>query len=291
MRFAKFHGYGNDYVVLEATEARCAASPDDAESFGELVRRVCHRHYGAGADGVALIEKSEDETADYHLRIFNVDGGEAAMSGNGSRCAAAYLHYEGLWTADELRFATRAGVKRFRFRGREGNAFRFEAEIGRPQFASDAIPMLVDEKLKRVIDYDLPLSENERVRITALQVCNPNACIIVDSFDAIDWRRIGATIERHAQFPERTNVEFIKRLDDKTIEARVWERGVGETLASGTGACAAAIAACVNGLTGRRVTVKMPGGELQINWRESDGEVVLAGTAEAVYIGEFVAKR
>ncbi len=296
MRFVKFHGYGNDYLVFEAERLAGLGWRGGFERFGagepffEFVRRVCDRHYGAGSDGVAVVERlGEGDEADFRLRIFNPDGGEAAMSGNGSRCAAAYLHYEGLWSAEELRFDTRAGVKRYRLRGREGaGAFRFEAEIGRPLFDSASIPMMTLEPLAQVRDYPLALPCGETLSVTALQMCNPNCCVFLDDLERADWRRLGRAIESHGAFPERTNVEFIRVLDRADIEARVWERGAGETLSSGTGACAAAVASMVCGHTDRHVRVKMPGGLLEVLWREGDGEVLLTGVANVVYRGEWL---
>ena len=295
MRFLKFHGYGNDYLVFEAAELAPVSLKSgferhaEGDVFTEFVRRVCDRHFGAGSDGVAVVEPLKDDEggADFRLRIFNPDGGEAAMSGNGSRCAAAYLHHQGLWAGEELRFLTRAGVKRYALRERlGGGAFRFEAEIGRPRFDSPSIPMLTPEPLSEVRGYPLALEGDEIVKVTALQMCNPNCCVFVDDFERADWRRLGRTLESHAAFPERTNVEFVRVLDRADIEARVWERGAGETLSSGTGACAAAVASIVNGHTDRRLSVRMPGGLLQVLWRE-DGEVLLTGTAEFVYRGEW----
>jgi diaminopimelate epimerase len=295
MRFVKFHGYGNDYLVFEAAELAPAGLRGGFErhgeggSFVEFVRRVCDRHFGAGGDGVAVVEplKTGEGGADFRLRIFNPDGGEAAMSGNGSRCAAAYLHHEGLWGVEELKFLTRAGVKRYHLRERlGGGAFRFEAEIGRPLFDSASIPMLTPEPLAEVRGYALALEGGETVRVTALQMCNPNCCVFVDDFDRADWRRLGRTLESHPAFPERTNVEFVRVLDRAQVEARVWERGAEETLSSGTGACAAAVASIVNGHTDRRVRVRMPGGLLEVLWRD-DGEVLLTGTAQAIYRGEW----
>jgi diaminopimelate epimerase len=260
--------------------------------FGEFVRRVCDRHHGAGADGVAVVEKLEEGgEADFRLRIFNPDGGEAAMSGNGSRCAAAYLHYHDLWAAGELRFATRAGVKRYTLRERAGaGSFRFEAEIGRPRFDSASVPVLTLEPLAEVRSYPLALPDGETVEITALQMCNPNCVLFVEDFGQTDWRRLGRAIESHALFPERTNVEFVRVRDRAHVEARVWERGAGETLSSGTGACAAAVAAVLNGHVDRRVRVEMPGGLLEVHWRE-DGEVLLTGDAEVVYAGAWLKDR
>lgn len=290
MRFAKFHGYGNDYLVFEAAELKGVGLSAGFERVGagepffEFVKRVCDRHFGAGSDGVAVVEPLEEETADFRLRIFNPDGGEAAMSGNGSRCAAAYLHFAGLWKAPELRFSTRAGVKRYRLRARVGDSFRFEAEIGRPLFDSPSIPMLTGEPLALVRDYPLTVSQGETVKVAALQMCNPNCCVFADDLERTDWRRLGRAIESHAAFPERTNVEFIRIVDRANIEARVWERGAGETLSSGTGASAAAVASMVCGHTDRHVKVSMPGGLLEVLWRE-DGEVLLTGEAEVVYEG------
>jgi diaminopimelate epimerase len=295
MRFVKFHGYGNDYLVFEAGQLegvgwrggfeRFAAD----EPFGEFVKRVCDRHFGAGSDGVAVVEPlGAGAEADFRLRIFNPDGGEAAMSGNGSRCAASYLHFGGLWAGEELRFSTRAGVKRYRLRERKGaGSFRFEAEIGRPRFDSASIPMLTAEPRPEVREYPLTLPGGEIVPVTALQMCNPNCCAFVADLELTDWRRLGRAIESHELFPERTNVEFIRVLDRGNIEARVWERGAGETLSSGTGACAAAVASMVGGHTDRLVRVSMPGGLLEVLWRE-DGEVLLTGTAEVVYQGVWL---
>jgi diaminopimelate epimerase len=300
MRFTKFHGYGNDYLVFEAAQLEAFggrgadgrrgtfARFDAGEPFPEFVRRVCDRHFGAGADGIAVVERlPEGGAADFRLRIFNPDGSEAAMSGNGSRCAAAFLHFEGIWTAEELRFETRAGVKRFVLRGRPGSgAFRFEAEMGRPLFDSASVPILTLEPLPEVREYTLALPDGETVAVTALQMCNPNCCVFVEDFDRVDWRRLGRVIESHAAFPERTNVEFIRVVDRARIEARVWERGAGETLSSGTGACAAAVASMLGGHTDRHVRVQMPGGLLEV-LRRDDGEVLLTGTAEVVYRGEW----
>ena len=295
MRFVKFHGYGNDYLVFEASRLGGVGWRGGFERFGEgepfpdFVRRVCDRHFGAGSDGIAVVESlGGGGEADFRLRIFNPDGGEAAMSGNGSRCAAAYLHFEGLWSGEELRFSTRAGVKRYRLRGRpSAGAFRFEAEIGRPRFDGSAVPVLTAEPLAEVRDYPLALPGGETVHVTALQMCNPNCCTFVSDLERTDWRRLGRAIESHPAFPERTNVEFIRVLDRGSIEARVWERGAGETLSSGTGACAAAVASVVGGHTDRHVRVSMPGGLLEVFWRE-DGEVLLTGTAEVVYRGEWL---
>jgi diaminopimelate epimerase len=283
MQFTKFHGYGNDYIVIETNRL---ASIIDLNSF---VQRICNRHYGAGADGVVTIDRSNEEDSDFTMRIFNADGGEAAMSGNGSRCAVGYLYYKGLWEKHELRLNTLAGIKHYRLRETiQSGHYRFEAELGKPLFDNQSIPMKTKLPLPYVLGYPLSVGE-QTVQITALQMCNPNCCIFVeDSFDELDWRALGKAIERHDQFPERTNVEFIRVKDRSSIEVRIWERGVGETFSSGTGASAAAVASMINELTDRRVKVETLGGELEVDWR-ADGEVLLTGEAQIVYSGEWLA--
>lgn len=282
-RFTKFHGYGNDYIVFEADQF------SEVDDLGDFARRICNRHYGAGADGIAVAELSAESSSDYQVRIFNPDGSEAGMSGNGTRCAASYLFYHQLWTSDLLRLRTRNGIKRYQLLERAGTgSFLFRSELGEPRFDSASIPMLTDGPLDRVIDYPIEV-DNETLRVTALQMGNPNCCIFVDEFDSIDWRRLGPLIENHARFPERTNVIFIRVRDRENIEERIWERGVGETESSGTCSCAAVVAAVINNQTGRRVNVHAPGGLLPIEWRD-DGQVVLTGRAEVVYSGEWLGK-
>jgi diaminopimelate epimerase len=282
MRFIKFHGFGNDYIVFEAEQLAQVGSLND------FARRVCERHYGAGADGIALVQKSTEQDADFNVRIFNVDGSEAGLSGNGTRAAVAYLYYQGLWSRNELRLATRAGVKLYRLLERlsEGH-YWFASELGQPAFDSASIPMLMDAPLERVVDYPLSV-EGLSLKVTALLMGNPMCCVFVRDFDALDWRRLGRLLEVHTQFPERANVVFVRVQDRGNIELRIWERGVGETSASGTCSCAAVVASVMKGLTGRRLQVSMPGGKIEIEWRE-DGEVLLTGRADIVYGGEWLA--
>nr|MBA3257829.1 diaminopimelate epimerase [Pyrinomonadaceae bacterium] len=164
----------------------------------------------------------------------------------------------------------------------------FDSELGQPGFANDLIPMLTDRPLDRVVDYPLAV-DGALLNVTALQMGNPNCCIFVDDFEAIDWRRLGRAIENHKQFPNRTNVVFVRVKDRHTVELRIWERGVGETTASGTCSCAAAVAAMINGKTERSIDVLMPGGRARIQWRE-DGEVVINAPAELVYAGDWLAR-
>lgn len=282
MRFIKFHGFGNDYLVFEAEQLQ------EVGSLNDFARRVCDRHYGAGADGIALVQKSASRDADFSVRIFNVDGSEAGLSGNGTRAAVAYLYYLGLWTGDELRLATRAGVKLYRLlEGLGEGHYWFASELGQPRFDSASVPVLTDGPRESVKDYPFDV-EGETVKATALLMGNPMCCVFVDDFDCLDWRRLGRALEVHRQFPERANVVFVRVHDRRNIELRIWERGVGETSASGTCSCAAVVASVINGQTERRVSVSMPGGSIEIEWRE-DGEVLLTGRADIVYGGEWLA--
>src|SRR5687767_9903346 len=280
-KFTKFHVLGNDYLVIETEQlAR-------VEDLCEFARRICNRHYGAGGDGIAIVGESQTDDADFTCRIFNPDGSEAGLSGNGTRCAVAYLHYRGLWNKDELRLSTRTGLKRYFLRGQPGpGKYLFESELGQPKFDSRSIPMSISPPLDEVVGYILPVN-GEPVPITAMQMGNPNCCIFVNDFDELNWRELGKVIETHPQFPDRTNVVFVRVADRKLIELRIWERGVGETTASGTCSCAGAVAAMVNQKADRDVKVLMEGGEVRIHWRP-DGEVVITGTAELVYSGDWL---
>ncbi|MGH9904938.1 MAG: diaminopimelate epimerase [Pyrinomonadaceae bacterium] len=282
VRFSKFHGLGNDYIVIEAEQLGNVAS------LGEFAKQICNRHYGAGADGIAVISPDEGSDADFRVRIFNPDGSEAGLSGNGTRCAVAYAYYVGLWNRNELRLNTRSGIKRYYLVEElaPGN-YVFDSELGQPQFDSPSIPMITEPPLERVVNYPLVVGD-ESAAVTALQMGNPNCCIFVDSFDDLDWRRLGPLIENHKQFPDRTNVVFIQVRDRETLELRIWERRVGETTASGTCSCAAAVAAMINGHAERLVNVVMPGGQVRIQWRD-DGEVKIKAPVELVYRGEWLA--
>jgi diaminopimelate epimerase len=281
-KFTKFHGLGNDYLVIEANELT------GISDLGEFAKKICNRHYGAGGDGIAIIGKSESPGADFMCRIFNPDGSEAGLSGNGTRCAVAYLYYKNLWSDGQLRLSTRTGLKKYFLRGQPApGKFLFESELGQPKLDPPSIPMKVETPMDRVIGY--PLSVNsETFPVTAMQMGNPMCCIFVDHFDSLDWRRIGKAIEIHPQFPDRTNVVFVRVPERKVLELRIWERGVGETTASGTCSCGGAVAAMVNNKADRDVRVIMEGGEVQIRWRE-DNEVVITGTAEVVYTGQWLA--
>ncbi|MFN6962524.1 MAG: diaminopimelate epimerase [Pyrinomonadaceae bacterium] len=281
IKFCKFHGFGNDYIVLDAERL-----PEHLD-IAELARDICRRHTGAGSDGIAVIRRlTGDDSADFFCEIVNPDGSVAGFSGNGTRCAVAYLYQQGLWSSPVLRLATRSGIKNFRLvEDAGGGRYRFEAEIGRPRFASDEIPIRIDPPRDAVIDHDMPLTDRH-VTVSCVNVGNPVACIFVDSL-RLDWRSLGRELEQHPAFPERANIVFVKVLDRDTIELRIWERGAGETSASGTCASGAAVLSAYTGRTGRSVSVITEGGTTRVDWREVDGEMLLTGEAELAYLGEW----
>lgn len=281
INFCKFHGFGNDYIVIEKDEI------NEISDINEFTKKICHRNTGVGGDGIALLEKLDGTEADYSCRIINPDGSEAGFSGNGTRCAVAYLYYKNLWTDAKLKLKTKSGIKNYEFLKREENTFWYLAELGKPKFAGDEIPFKSDEPLDRVTNYELRITDRA-LPITLVNVGNPVCVIFVEDFE-FDWRKIGAEIESHEQFPERTNVVFVKIQDQENVEIRIWERGAGETSSSGTCSIAAAVASALVGETDRKVSVHAEGGTTEALWREDD-EMLITGSAELAFCGEWFHK-
>lgn len=278
IKFCKFHGFGNDYLVVGRGELR-DSQPE------QLAMAMCHRHTGAGADGIAVLEKFDGEDADYSCEIINPDGSVAGFSGNGSRCAAAYLYYKNIWSRHELRLKMSSGIKNFTLlETLSAGHYWFEAEIGKPKFASDQIPVTAEARLESVINRSIPVGDRW-VNISAVNVGNPVVCTFVSNFD-LDWRELGKTLESHEAFPERANIVFVKLLDAENIELRIWERGAGETAASGTCASGAAVLSAFTGKTERTVSVHTPGGVTEVHWRD-DNEILLTGRADLIFCGEW----
>jgi diaminopimelate epimerase len=275
--FRKFHGFGNDYIVLQHEHAGTVP-------LSELARAMCNRHTGAGADGIAVLRRSEHSFADFYCEIVNPDGSIAGFSGNGTRCAAAFLYYEGLWTDLHVRLQTRSGLKTFSLMERRGaGSFLFEAEIGHPKFTSSEIPVAGDER-GSVIDESITVNGDE-FRYSAVNVGNPVACIFVKDLE-FDWRTPGIALETHPHFPERANIVFVRVEDRQNIQIRIWERGAGETSASGTCSSGAAVLSAFTGRTERELDVHSPGGISHVLWRDDD-EIVLTGRADLAYCGEW----
>ncbi|HQU84441.1 MAG TPA: diaminopimelate epimerase [Pyrinomonadaceae bacterium] len=265
IKFSKFHGFGNDYIVIQHEEIQ------SIHDLGEFSKRICHRNLGVGGDGIAVLRKL-DEEADYECRIINPDGSEAGFSGNGTRCAVAFLYYENLFTELNLKLKTNSGVKNYQFLKREDNTFWFLAELGNPS-------EITNYEL-RITNYEKPFS------VVTLDVGNPVCVYFVEDFGAIDWREIGKETESHPHFPNRTNVVFVKPIDKNNIEIRIWERGAGETSSSGTCSIAAAVASNFADKTGRNVSVHAEGGTTEAVWREDD-EMMITGRADLAFTGEY----
>jgi diaminopimelate epimerase len=278
-KFTKAQGMGNDFLIIPVNDV--ASLPEAPR----LAKRMCERNYGAGADGIVFVARDNRAEADFASRIFNADGSEAGVSGNGTRCVAACLYHDGLWNEQEIHIGTVAGVKRGRLVSREGSRFEFAFDMGRPDFSSKAVPMSI-APLDRVVRYPLGLG-GDLLEVTCLSMGNPQCIIFVSDLDGVNLAEIGPLLEHHPVFPDRANVEFVRVISRGEIEIRIWERGAGHTLSSGTGSCASAVAAAVNELTERHVRVRTEGGILQVDW-QADDHVVLTATAEVIYEGRWL---
>ncbi|MBA3633372.1 MAG: diaminopimelate epimerase [Acidobacteria bacterium] len=290
MNFCKFHGFGNDYIVIENDQLSKVAD------IGEFAKEICHRNTGVGADGIAILEKLNGKEADYSCRIINPDGSEAGFSGNGTRCAVAYLYYKNLWREKSLRLQTKSGIKIYNFLKREENTFWFLAELGKPNFDLPDSPLFNailegKDKTQEAASFSILLPEEKIViNFFFVDVGNPVACIFVEDFNMFDWRHIGQKIEQFEEiFPDRTNVVFVKVINEGNVEIRIWERGAGETSSSGTCSIAAAVASAFTNKTNREVLVHAEGGATKAIWRE-DGEMLITGRADLAFCGEIIEK-
>jgi diaminopimelate epimerase len=292
INFCKFHGFGNDYIVIENEELKAI------EDLGEFARRFCHRNTGVGSDGIAVLEKVGNETADYACRIINPDGSEAEFSGNGTRCAVAYLYYKNLWSGKNLKLSTLGGVKNYQFLKVEQNTFWFRAELGKPKFdlpESQHKSFFQPNNVRKDGTSLLLPVEGLVLNFCFVNVGNPVACVFVQDFEPIvsgnesfEWQAIGRRIESLQEvFPNRTNVVFIKVIDRENIQIRIWERGAGETASSGSCSIAAAVASAFTEQTGRKVSVHAVGGTTEAVWRD-DGEMMITGRADLVFCGEWL---
>jgi diaminopimelate epimerase len=279
MRFSKLEGLGNDFLVVsaEAVQERIISG---------LAQKICDRHYGVGADGL-LVYSKEDPTrgADFKMRIFNADGGEAELSGNGLRCLAAFLFAERLAENSVVRIATLAGLKVLRLTASSPPEYRFEVDMGEPILERSQIAFTPSSEPASLIGFELSVG-GEAHSVTISSMGNPHCSLFVNQFSDVDWEHLGNQIESHLFFPRRTNVEFIRVCSRNEIEVRFWERGVGKTFSSGTGSCAAIIASVLNGRTDRKVKIQTLGGSLEIEWRD-DNRLQLKGPARWICAGEY----
>jgi diaminopimelate epimerase len=277
MRFAKAHSLGNDFLIVD---------PDEGGGIVDvpgLARRVCDRHTGVGADGLILIAVEDEVKAFARFRIFNADGSEAEISGNGLRCAAAYFFARKNISGPKITFRTITGDRECDRIELAGQPPHIRVEMGPPRFASDDIPFDDGVRHERIMDY--PLSIHGKIYpVTVVSMGNPHCSLFLDSFPSRnEWLAIGREVEVHPFFPNRTNVEFIRVLSRSEIEVRFWERGVGETMSSGSGSSAAAVASILRGLTDRKVAVRTPLGSVVVEWEK--GEVFQSAPAELVFEG------
>ena len=280
--FVKMHGLGNDFILIDCINK----SFGDSSFLSYLAKKLCDRNFGIGADGLILILPSSK--ADLRMRIFNYDGSEAQMCGNGIRCFAKYAYENKLVLKNKFTVETLAGIitPELIFQDlKNKKVLRIKVDMGIPKLRRREIPM-IGEDTPTVVGERLKINSEQTFKITCVSMGNPHCITFVDDVQSIPVDKIGPKIENHSLFPEKTNAEFIQVLNRKEINFRVWERGVGETLACGTGACAALVASVLNKKTDREATIHLPGGDLDIHWA-NDEHIYMTGPAELVFKGEM----
>ena len=273
MKFTKMHGIGNDYVYVDCTKK-------DLAHTSEIAKYVSDRHFGIGSDGLILIKPSEK--ADFEMEMYNADGSRGEMCGNGIRCVGKYMYDYGLTDKEAISVETLAGIKYLQFFIENGKVAKVKVDMGSPILTPAEIPVVAEGE--RAVDEPIVVDGTE-YRMTCISMGNPHAIVYVDDVKNLPIEKIGPLFEKHERFPNRVNTEFVKVLDRNTVEMRVWERGSGETLACGTGACATAVACILNGLTEEKVTVKLLGGDLEIEWDREKNKVFMTGPAKVVFDG------
>ena len=288
MKFTKMQGLGNDYVYVDCTREELATPADVALA-------VSDRHFGIGSDGLILIKPSK--TADFYMEMYNADGSRSAMCGNGIRCVGKYVYDFGLTDKLDISIETAAGIKYLSLRLLDGKVSEVRVNMGAPELSPEKIPTTLegtrevtlngaDDKVRAVLGAGLKVLDKD-YEVSCVSMGNPHVITYVEDEKAIDIEKIGPAFENHPAFPERTNTEFIRVADRKNLYMRVWERGTGETLACGTGACACAVATMLNGLCDRAVTVHLLGGDLQIEWDAKENVVYMTGPAVTVFTGDY----
>jgi diaminopimelate epimerase len=277
--FVKMHGLGNDFVLIDCLNK----SLGDSSFLSYLAKRLCNRNFGIGADGLMLILSSSK--ADLRMRIFNSDGSEAQMCGNGIRCFAKYAYENKLVSKNKFKVETLAGIIIPELTISNNNILGVKVNMGVPKLRRREIPMN-GEDTTTVVDETLKINPEQAFKITCVSMGNPHCIIFVNDVQSIPVDEIGPKIENHPLFPEKTNVEFIHILNRKEINFRVWERGVGETLACGTGACASLVASVLNNKSEHQAIIHLTGGDLNIQWADN-GHLYMTGPAELVFRGEM----
>ena len=276
MKFTKMQGIGNDYVYVNCLQ-------ETIENPSELAKKISDRHYGVGSDGLIMINPSDK--ADFEMEMYNADGSRGEMCGNGIRCVAKYVYDYGLTDKTSISVETLAGIKYLDLTVEDGKVVLVKVDMGKPMLRPEEVPV-VSEK-EEVIDEPITV-DGQEYRMTCVSMGNPHAVVFIDQdVKEFPLETVGVKFENHERFPKRVNTEFVNVLDRHTAQMRVWERGSGETLACGTGACAVAVACALNGLTEDEVTVKLLGGDLQTKWDREKNTVYMTGPAEVVFDGEW----
>lgn len=275
MRFTKMQGLGNDYVYVDCFK-------ETIEDPSKLAKVISDRHFGVGSDGLILICPSDK--ADFEMKMYNADGSRGEMCGNGIRCVAKYVYDYGLTDKTHISVETLGGIKYLDLTVENGKVALVKVDMGNPILTPEQVPVIADGE--SAVDEPICVDGVE-YRMTCVSMGNPHAVVYMEDVDNLDIEKIGPSFENHERFPNRVNTEFVKVLDRETAQMRVWERGSGETLACGTGACAVAVACILNGLTDNKVRVKLLGGDLLIEWDKEKDTVYMTGPAEIVFDGEW----
>lgn len=276
IKFTKMHGLGNDYVYIDAIN-------QEIENESELAKFVSNRNFGIGSDGLILIERSEK--ADFKMAMYNPDGTQAEMCGNGIRCVGKFVYDKGLTNKENIEIETLAGIKKLHFNVEDRKVKSVRVDMGEPILESNQIPVISKENPVKNLKIN---AHGREFKFTCVSMGNPHAITVVENTEEFEVAKYGKEIEVDKVFPKRTNVEFVQILNKNRIKMRVWERGTGETLACGTGACATAVACYLNGLTDRKVTIELLGGNLEIEWNEKDNHIYMTGPATTVFEGELI---
>lgn len=276
MKFTKMEGLGNDYVYVNCFR-ETVANPK------EVARRVSDRHFGIGSDGLILIKPSKE--ADFCMDMYNADGTQSEMCGNGIRCVAKYVYDYGLTDKTSISVETLAGIKYLDLKVENGKVSMVTVNMGEPEIIAEKIPVISDKE--KMIHEPIEV-DGKKYEVTCVSMGNPHCVTFVEATAAFPLEKVGPKFENHAVFPKRVNAEFVQILDRKTVNMRVWERGTGETLACGTGACASAVACILNGLTDNEITLHLLGGDLQVRWDRDTNLVYMTGPATVVFDGEIV---
>ncbi len=274
--FTKMHGIGNDYIYIDCLGEVPTRLPD-------LAREMSDRHCGVGGDGIILILPSDK--ADFRMRIFNADGSEARMCGNGSRCVGKFLYDKGYAASTRITLETLAGIRTLELHIDGNEVSSVTVDMGAPE--TDPVLIPVVSSSPSMVEEPVMTSRGE-IRITAISMGNPHGVAFFNDLSAVDFDSIGPELEKHPMWPDRANIEFAEIVGNDEIRMRVWERGSGETMACGTGACATAVAAAITGRTGRRVKVHLTGGDLDIDWDALTGRVRMTGPATTVFEGRYI---